>query len=154
MQHFNLQAFSVLSMRLLLLLPVRCPFRHSPLASKLDLRVLGGLPPLVALLQPQHLPELQEGAAYVLGTAASNNAKLVEALLQEQPELLQQLLQVGGQQQVWRAAGRHYIATHSVGCLMRCKPEHRGNYMCLCWAYLCTWMKVIPRCEVGSRSVT
>jgi hypothetical protein len=59
-----------------------------------DLRVLGGLPPLVALLQQAQPPELQEAAAYVLGTAASNNAKLVEVLLQEHPNLLQQLLQV------------------------------------------------------------
>jgi hypothetical protein len=57
--------------------------------------VLGGLPPLVALLQLQQPAELQEGAAYVLGTAASNNAKLVESLLQEHPRLIEQLLQVG-----------------------------------------------------------
>jgi hypothetical protein len=64
-------------------------------AARPDLRVLGGLPPLVALLQLQQPSELQEGAAYVLGTATSNNAKLVEALLQEHPGLIEQLLQVG-----------------------------------------------------------
>lgn len=71
-----------------------------------DLKVLGGLPPLVDLLQQQQQPELQEGAAYVLGTAASNNAKLVEALLQQHPGAMQQLLQVrrAGQQGVAEAA--------------------------------------------------
>lgn len=60
-----------------------------------DLKVLGGLGPLVSLLSADQPDELQEGAAYVLGTAASNNAQLVEVLLKEQPELLEQLLQVG-----------------------------------------------------------
>jgi hypothetical protein len=43
----------------------------------------------------------------VLGTAASNNAKLVEALLQEHPGLIEQLLQVGRV-----AAGRLQPACH------------------------------------------
>ncbi|KAF6264633.1 hypothetical protein COO60DRAFT_1634248 [Scenedesmus sp. NREL 46B-D3] len=54
-----------------------------PIDNANDLRVLGGLPPLVALLQLQQHAELQEGAAYVLGTAASNNANLIAAAKHE-----------------------------------------------------------------------
>ena len=39
-------------------------------------------------------PSLQAGAAYVLGTAASNNEKLTSVLVKEHPQLLQQLLKV------------------------------------------------------------
>lgn len=60
-----------------------------------DLKVLGGLGPLVSLLAADQPPELQEGAAYVLGTAASNNDKLVGVLVKEQANLLEELLQVG-----------------------------------------------------------
>eukprot|EP00878_Enallax_costatus_P044755 GHUV01053489.1.p1 GENE.GHUV01053489.1~~GHUV01053489.1.p1 ORF type:complete len:115 (+),score=64.42 GHUV01053489.1:38-346(+) len=66
-----------------------------PIDNANDLKVLGGLAPLVSLLSADQPPELQEGAAYVLGTAASNNDKLVDVLLKEHPGLLQQLLQVG-----------------------------------------------------------
>lgn len=60
-----------------------------------DLRVLGALEPLVTLLGPDHPPELQAGAAHVLGTAASNNEKLAAELVRDHPQLLQLLLQVG-----------------------------------------------------------
>lgn len=59
-----------------------------------DLKVLGGLEPLIKLLEADQQPSLQAGAAYVLGTAASNNAKLAGEVLQEHPKLLQQLLKV------------------------------------------------------------
>lgn len=76
-----------------------CQAAHSVVAALFaaDLRVLGGLHRLAGLLEGQQPAELQEGAAYVLGTAASNNAKLVEALLQDHPDLIQQLLRVRGQ---------------------------------------------------------
>lgn len=69
-----------------------------------DLKVLGGLGPLVSLLSPDQAPELQEGAAYVLGTAASNNDNLVGVLIKDYPHLLEQLLQVGGLPQSWARA--------------------------------------------------
>jgi hypothetical protein len=56
--------------------------------------VLGALPPLVSLLGSSQPPELQAGAAYVLGTAVSNNEKLAGDLMSEHPQLLQLLLQV------------------------------------------------------------
>lgn len=59
-----------------------------------DLKVLGGLLPLVACLAEDQPGELQEGAAFVLGTAASNNAQMTAALLEAAPDVLQQLLQV------------------------------------------------------------
>jgi hypothetical protein len=51
------------------------------------------LEPLVSLLG-EGAPSLQAGAAYVLGTAASNNEKLASVLVKEHPQLLQQLLKV------------------------------------------------------------
>lgn len=60
-----------------------------------DLKVLGGLEPLVGLLADGTDPSLQAGAAYVLGTAASNNEKLAGVLVKDHPHLLQQLLKVG-----------------------------------------------------------
>lgn len=59
-----------------------------------DLKVLGGLQPLFALLQGGEAPSLQAGAAYVLGTAASNNEKLAETMISTHPELLPTLLKV------------------------------------------------------------
>lgn len=59
-----------------------------------DLKVLGGLEPLVALLADDRVPSLQAGAAYVLGTAVSNNEKLADVFVKEHPQLLQQLMQV------------------------------------------------------------
>lgn len=62
----------------------------------LDLRILGGLEPLISLLQDGQPPSLQAGAAHVLGTAVSNNEKLAGVLLEEHPQLLKQLLKVCG----------------------------------------------------------
>jgi hypothetical protein len=59
-----------------------------------DLKVLGGLEPLVSLLADDQAPSLQAGAAHVLGTAVSNNEKLADVLVKEYPKLLQQLVQV------------------------------------------------------------
>jgi hypothetical protein len=61
-----------------------------------DLKVLGGLEPLVSLLQDSSAPTLQAGAAYVLGTAVSNNEKLAADVIKQHPLILQQLLKVGG----------------------------------------------------------
>ncbi|WIA12966.1 hypothetical protein OEZ85_006580 [Tetradesmus obliquus] len=86
-----------------------------PIDNANDLKVLGGLPPLVDLLQQQQQPELQEGAAYVLGTAASNNAKLVEALLQQHPGAMQQLLQIAAS----KHEGAANKAMYALGSIVR-----------------------------------
>lgn len=49
----------------------------------------------MSLLADGTAPSLQAGAAYVLGTAVSNNEKLAAVLVQDHPALLQQLLTVG-----------------------------------------------------------
>lgn len=55
---------------------------------------MGGLAPLVALLQPRQPPELQGAAVAVLGTAASNNPPFQAALLEDHPESVALLLQL------------------------------------------------------------
>jgi hypothetical protein len=58
-----------------------------------DLPVLGGLPPLLdALACPD--PALAEGAAAVLGTAASNNIAFQQQLLAADPGIVEKLLKV------------------------------------------------------------
>ena len=59
-----------------------------------DLPKMGGLPPLVALLQPEQPPDLQARAAHVLGTAAANNAPFQQQLLGQHPDALRLLLQL------------------------------------------------------------
>lgn len=54
----------------------------------------------MSLLSDGAGPSLQAGAAYMLGTAVSNNEKLAAVLVQEHPALLQQLLTVGGRTHV------------------------------------------------------
>jgi hypothetical protein len=66
----------------------------APSAPTADLKTLGGLEPLVRLLQ-EGSPAVQAAAAYVLGTAASNNDKFQGQLLEAHPEVLAHLLQVG-----------------------------------------------------------
>jgi hypothetical protein len=61
------------------------------LPTNADLRVLGGLGPLVAALTDV---ELRSQAAQVLGVAASNNAKFQADLIEEQPDVFVLLLQV------------------------------------------------------------
>jgi nucleotide exchange factor SIL1 len=61
-----------------------------------DLQGMGGLAPVVALLGRQHPPALQERAAHVLGTAASNNHRFMGQLLGDHPEALRLLLQLVG----------------------------------------------------------
>lgn len=55
---------------------------------------MGGLAPLVQLLQPEQAAELQARAAFVLGTAAANNAPFQQQLLEQHPETLRLLLQL------------------------------------------------------------
>eukprot|EP00775_Hariotina_reticulata_P011348 gene11348-11497_t len=86
-----------------------------PIDNANDLKVLGGLKPLVAVLSAGQPPELQEAAAYVLGTAASNNAELVELLLLDHPTLVQQLLQLAGSGHEGAAAK----AMYALGVLVR-----------------------------------
>ena len=59
-----------------------------------DLHTLKGLSPVVNLLR-QSSPNLQAGAAYVLGTAASNNNKFHDMLMQYHPESIGLLMLVG-----------------------------------------------------------
>jgi hypothetical protein len=61
-----------------------------------DLKTLDGLDPLVALLSEDNSPEVQAAAAYVIGTAGSNNDKFQEQLMGAHPGVLARLLQVGG----------------------------------------------------------
>ena len=58
-----------------------------------DLHTLHGLQPVVQLLL-QESPSLQAAAAFVLGTAASNNNKFQEQLMALYPESITCLLQV------------------------------------------------------------
>ncbi len=58
-----------------------------------DLHTLHGLQPVVQLLS-QDSPSLQAAAAFVLGTAASNNNKFQEQLMQLYPETVSLLLKV------------------------------------------------------------
>lgn len=62
------------------------------LAVMADLEGLGGLGPLVGLLGGA--PGLQAGSAAVLGTAASNNVKFQEQLIDAFPSVLGKLLEV------------------------------------------------------------
>lgn len=66
---------------------------HSP-CFLTDLHSLEGLSPVVKLLT-EDAPALQAAAAYVLGTAASNNNKFQELLMQHHPESINLLMQVG-----------------------------------------------------------
>ena len=59
-----------------------------------DLKPLAGIAPLVALLA-HGTADVQEGAAYVLGTAAANNEKFQGNLFAEHPGVVKQLLEVG-----------------------------------------------------------
>lgn len=87
-----------------------------------DLKVLGGLEPLVSLLADGAGPSLQAGAAYVLGTAVSNNEKLAAVLVQEHPALLQQLLTVGGRTRVCVAAAACGRAANLLWLLLTLQP--------------------------------
>lgn len=66
------------------------PFLRPTLA---DLPGIGGVQILSSLIQPGKDPALQAEAAFVLGTAASNNAKF-QAEVAKVPHLLSHLLQV------------------------------------------------------------
>jgi hypothetical protein len=81
-----------------------------------DLKVLGGLDPLVTLLQDSSAPSLQAGAAYVLGTAVSNNEKLAADVIKQHPQILQQLLKVGGESQVQYTA--RWVGHAGPGCAL------------------------------------
>lgn len=58
-----------------------------------DLHTLKGLSPVVSLLAEES-PTIQAAAAYVLGTAASNNNKFQDQLMQTHPETVTLLMQV------------------------------------------------------------
>ncbi|GFH27515.1 thioredoxin domain-containing protein [Haematococcus lacustris] len=60
------------------------------LAVGTDLKVLGGISPLVAALDHTH-PDMRAAAAYALGTAASNNPTFQAVLLQLHPDIFHQL---------------------------------------------------------------
>ncbi|KAL3148863.1 hypothetical protein ABBQ32_001736 [Trebouxia sp. C0010 RCD-2024] len=64
-----------------------------PIDNANDLHTLRGLHPIVRLLSHDS-PSLQAAAAFVLGTAASNNNKFQEQLMQLHPESISLLLQV------------------------------------------------------------
>jgi hypothetical protein len=74
----------------------------------------------VSLLADDTAPSLQAGAAYVLGTAVSNNEKLAAVLVQEHPGLLQQLLTVGGRRMHSRLLLRQPATMHELDCAMSC----------------------------------
>jgi hypothetical protein len=67
--------------------------RNSPA----DLKALGGLDPLVEALGATNA-SLRASAAYVLGTAASNNAKFQHTLLAGHPDIFVKLMEVCVQQ--------------------------------------------------------
>ncbi len=72
--------------------PSECQASVAALFELTDLERLDGLAPLVGLLAAS--PRLQAAAAVVLGTAASNNHKFQQQLMQAHPEVLEQLMQV------------------------------------------------------------
>ncbi|KAL6765822.1 armadillo-type protein [Haematococcus lacustris] len=61
-----------------------------PIDNANDLKVLGGISPLVAALDHTH-PDMRAAAAYALGTAASNNPTFQAVLLQLHPDIFHQL---------------------------------------------------------------
>lgn len=69
-----------------------CPTASRP-ATTADLHKLGGLAPVVALLGAAS-PQLRQGAALVLGTAASNNEAFQEQLLRHHPEAVPALMRL------------------------------------------------------------
>lgn len=64
-----------------------------PIDNANDLHKMGGLAPVVALLAASS-PTLQAAAAYVLGTAASNNPPFQATLLEQHPQTVAALLQI------------------------------------------------------------
>ena len=66
-----------------------------------DLKVLGGLEPVLEHLAPGHVgpeeeePVVRAAAAHVLGTAASNNVKFQQQLLDTFPGIFTVLVQAG-----------------------------------------------------------
>jgi len=58
-----------------------------------DMKVLGGIPPVVEQLEAQE-GNLRALAAYVLGTAASNNPHFQNDLLELYPDIFSRLRQV------------------------------------------------------------
>ncbi|GAB4817589.1 hypothetical protein N2152v2_004635 [Parachlorella kessleri] len=77
-----------------------------PLDNANDLDKLGGVGPMVALLGSPS-PLLRAGAAYVLGTAASNNGPFQQTLMQAHPEVvpaLMQLVNTASSGPAWAAA--------------------------------------------------
>lgn len=71
----------------------------------------------MALLSEDNSPEVQAAAAYVIGTAGSNNDKFQEQLMAAHPGVLARLLQVGGERDavVLRLAGPPAAAL-AAGC--------------------------------------
>lgn len=61
--------------------------------SNADLKPLGGIAPLIALLDCPN-PEIQAAAMGVLATAASNNVKAQQDVAEECPNITDKLLQV------------------------------------------------------------
>lgn len=77
--------------------PTACPLPdclpHRPTGrNATDLHKMNGLAPVVALLSSQQPPELQAAAAFVLGTASSNNREFQLRLMADHPESLSLLL--------------------------------------------------------------
>ena len=69
---------------------------------------------MVALLAHDS-PSLQAAAAYVLGTAASNNHKFLEELMQSHPESITVLMQVRGKHAVNNCSCLLTMCMSSVG---------------------------------------
>lgn len=91
------RGFMLSSLRHLNLHPLQVEPQKLSLAQRqiccADLHTLHGLQPVVQLLAHDS-PRLQAAAAFVLGTAASNNNKFQEQLMHLHPETITLLLQV------------------------------------------------------------
>ena len=66
---------------------------HS-VAGYADLKAMGGIPPLMAAFNHPHDVRVRTAAAYVIGTAASNNPTFQTHLLEEVPDIIHELMSV------------------------------------------------------------
>ena len=84
-----------------------------------DLHTLHGLQPVIQHLSQQSA-QVQEAAAYVLGTAASNNNKFQEQLMGLYPESIRLLLMASSKSHLCLSASIHLSVTHSSPCTVSC----------------------------------
>lgn len=98
-----------------------------PIDNANDLPVLGGLPPLLdALASPD--PGLAEGAAAVLGTAASNNAAFQQKLLAADPGVVEHLLKLASSKDP-AAAGAANKAMYALSALVRLSAAAQDSFL-------------------------